>query len=47
MDDLSRFCCQNPDCSLYGRRDVGNLSVRDRYGKHQEIRFIRLKRARG
>ena len=27
MDDLARFCCQNPDCTLYGRRDAGNLSV--------------------
>jgi transposase-like protein len=40
MDDLSRFCCQNPDCSLYGRRDAGNLSVRDRYGKHDHIRLL-------
>jgi transposase-like protein len=40
MDDLSRFCCQNPDCSLYGRRDAGNLSVRDRYGKHRHIRLL-------
>jgi hypothetical protein len=21
MDDLARFCCRNPDCNLYGRRD--------------------------
>jgi LacI family transcriptional regulator len=40
MDDLSRFCCQNPGCSLHGRRDAGNLSVRDRYGKHQQIRLL-------
>ena len=40
MEDLSRFCCQNPDCSLSGRRDAGNLSVRDRYGKHQQIRLL-------
>jgi transposase-like protein len=40
MDDLSRFCCQNPDCSLHGRRDAGNLSVRDRYGRHQQIRLL-------
>ena len=20
MDDLARFCCQNPDCNLYARR---------------------------
>jgi transposase-like protein len=40
MDDLSRFCCQNPECSLFGRRDAGNLSVRDRFGRHQEIRLL-------
>jgi transposase-like protein len=40
MDDLSRFCCRNPDCSLHGRRDAGNLSVRDRYGRHQQIRLL-------
>ena len=33
MDDLSRFCCLNPVCSLHGKRDAGNLYVRDRYGK--------------
>ena len=40
MDDLSLFCCQNPVCPLYSRRDAGNLSVRDRYGKHQQIRLL-------
>jgi transposase-like protein len=40
MDDLSRFCCQNPDCPLYGQRNAGNLSVRDCYGKHQQIRLL-------
>src|SRR5829696_2239079 len=40
MDDLTRFCCQNPDCPLYGRRDAGNLSVRDRYGKYKPIRLL-------
>ena len=33
MEDLSRFCCLNPACSLYGKRDAQNLYVRDRYGK--------------
>jgi transposase-like protein len=40
MDDLARFCCQNPACSLYGRRGAGNLSVRDRYGKHKQTRLL-------
>jgi transposase-like protein len=39
-DDLSRFCCLNPACPLYGRRDAGNLSVRDRYGKQRHIRLL-------
>lgn len=32
-DDLAHFCCQNPDCPLYGRRGVSNLSVCDYFGK--------------
>jgi transposase-like protein len=40
MDDLSRFCCQNADCPLYGQRSAGNLSVCDRHGKHQQIRLL-------
>lgn len=43
MDDLSRFCCLNPDCPLHGRRDAGNLSVRDRYGKQRHIRLLPCK----
>ena len=27
MDDLSRFCCQNPDCPDHGKRGAGNLTV--------------------
>jgi transposase-like protein len=40
MDDLSRFCCQNPDCSNYGIRGESNLSVCDRYGKHKQYRLL-------
>jgi LacI family transcriptional regulator len=32
-DDLACFCCQNPDCPKYGRRDAGNLSVCGHFGK--------------
>ena len=32
MDDLSRFCCLNPDCSDHGKRNHGNLTVPARYG---------------
>lgn len=34
MDDLSRFCCLNPDCPDHGRRNPGNLTVPARYGLH-------------
>jgi transposase-like protein len=40
MDDLARFCCQNPDCPTYGRRDAANLSVCARYGKQGHIRLL-------
>lgn len=40
MDDLSRFCCLNPACPRYQQRDAGNLSVRDHYGKHRQIRLL-------
>jgi LacI family transcriptional regulator len=40
MDDLQRFCCQNPDCSLYGQRGRGNLSVCARYGKAGQHRLL-------
>jgi hypothetical protein len=40
MDDLTRFCCQNSDCALYGRRDAGNLSVGERSGKPNHIRLL-------
>lgn len=35
MDDLTRFCCQNPACPTYGQRDAGNLTVCARYGRSQ------------
>jgi len=40
MDDLSRFCCQNMECSDYGKRDAGNLSVCDRYGPGKQRRML-------
>jgi hypothetical protein len=27
MDDLTLFCCQNPECSHYGQRGLDNLRV--------------------
>ena len=32
MDDLSRFCCLNRDCSDHGKRGHGNLTVPHRSG---------------
>ncbi|MEJ7639449.1 MAG: hypothetical protein WKF75_16105, partial [Singulisphaera sp.] len=31
------------NCPLHGRRDAGNLSVRDRYGKQRHIRLLHCK----
>jgi len=40
MDDLARFCCQNPECPNYGQRNAGNLSVCDRYGPNKQRRML-------
>src|SRR5271169_5042930 len=40
MDDLTNFCCQNPDCSDYGRRGLDNLRVCFRNGPNQERRVL-------
>jgi transposase-like protein len=40
MDDLSRFCCQNPACMDHGVRGGGNLSVCDRYGQRKQYRLL-------
>ena len=41
-DDLSAFCCQNPQCPDYGRRGHGNLTVPMRYGPQQR-RLLRCR----
>ena len=41
MEDLSKFCCQNADCSEYGKRNNGNLTVCDHYGKDDAIKMLR------
>lgn len=43
MDDLSRFCCQNTECSDYGKRGGENLSVCDRYGPNKQRRMLRCR----
>jgi transposase-like protein len=35
MDDLSRFCCLDPDCPDHGKRNHGNLTVPARYGPNK------------
>ena len=39
-EDLSRFCCQDPDCPDFGKRAHGNLTVCARYGKTKEHRLL-------
>ncbi|MBV8611009.1 MAG: hypothetical protein JO034_26560 [Singulisphaera sp.] len=40
MDDLARYCCQDPDCPTSGPRHAGNLSVCARSGQHRHIRRL-------
>ena len=40
MDDLIRFCCQNPGCTDHGIRGAGNLTVCGHYGKHRQYRLL-------
>jgi len=47
MHDLARYCCQNPDCCLFGQRDAGNLSVCARYGKSASIRLLYCNACKG
>jgi hypothetical protein len=40
QEDLSRFCCQNPDCPDHGRRGIGTLTVCARYGTDKQHRLL-------
>ena len=40
MDDLTNFCCQNPECLDYGQRGQGNLRVAFRYGSAKQRRCL-------
>ena len=40
MEELAHFCCQNRECTEYGKRGAGNLSVCDRYGATKERRML-------
>ena len=41
MDDLTPFCCPNPDCPDSGTRNHGNLTVTMRYGPGTTRRPLR------
>lgn len=41
-EELRHFCCQNPECPDYGKRDHGNLTVPMRYGPQQR-RLLRCR----
>ena len=40
MDDVSGFCCQNAECSDYGKRGLGNLRVYMWYGPEKKRRLL-------
>jgi transposase-like protein len=40
MEDLSRFCCQDPGCPDSGKRGLGDLTVCGHYGKAQPHRLL-------
>ena len=46
-DDLTRSCCQNPACDLYGRRGEDNILVIDHFGKaRHRLLYCRVCKAR-
>lgn len=47
MDDLSRFCCHNPDCPDYGLRGRDNLRVGFRYGPRKQRRMLVCRTCQG
>ena len=46
MEDLSRFCCLNPDCAEYGKRSAGNIAPRGFYGTGGSRRLLYCKRCK-
>jgi len=46
MDDLSRFCCQNPECPDHGTRGGTNLVVHTRYGAAKTSRLLKCRTCR-
>jgi LacI family transcriptional regulator len=41
MDDLTPFCCPNPNRTDHGKRDHGNRTVTMRYGPNKAHRLLR------
>jgi transposase-like protein len=39
-EDLSGFCCPNPECIYFGQFDAGNLRVGERNGKDKRLRRL-------
>jgi hypothetical protein len=40
MEDLSSYCCLNPDCSDHGKRGGGNVRPRGFYGPDRSRRLL-------
>jgi hypothetical protein len=40
MEDLSRYCCHNPDCPDHGKRGAGNVAPRGFYGPDKSRRLL-------
>jgi transposase-like protein len=43
MNDLSRFCCLNSNCTEHGKRGAANLTVSNRYGPGRAKRMLRCR----
>ena len=44
--NLSQYCCQNEECSLYGQRDKDNLTITSTYGKNNDKAMLRCKKCK-
>src|SRR5947209_6946770 len=40
MEDLSSYCCLNPDCPDRGKRGYGNVAPRGFYGPNKSRRLL-------
>ncbi len=43
VDDLSSFCCLDPDCKDHARRGGENLRVHSRAGRQKQYRILRCR----